>query len=802
MKQKIFLIFAPVALMLLIVLIICISLTPNNIAYASDGISPYTIEQGFIYYLPYCDIDNGFIPKLPVAIEKDVNGREINDTGVHMDLVRKNNNNIYTSSYERPKQYLRYNHYTHAYSQDNNYIHNVTLWGAENAFDFRLYTNDDIVDDSYSGYIHGVGNAKQRIGKSALFYRIKESATGEWTQWTHVYNLFGSSNSVYLNFAITSPCDIEMVNVYELKATKSRKDYYYNLRQEFEIHFRNEADKLVIVEDGTNTTLSSTSNSISYTDKGFKILNDPFKTISIKKDNGNYMTNSELDKLSFVENGVYQIKYTQDGTTYNQTVVVDQSEPSINIGGEVCSSAYDKLLKINGITYQCFNSKNAVALTWTNNTNKVPITVSKLENGEYKPIENGERLNLGNYIIKVSKHYTRETISRGYNIIIDNFLPNYNHELLRNGESYTNRPNRFSTRYYGVKINNVNYGYATQQAALEKGLEYERANFVTQNGSNFQYRGKTYTSNLSLTSAMNAYVKANYYFENRDLKSGAQTVLQSELKDNRLYLNGFKFEYNSNPVYSNSVRVLKATDKYPNLDADVKSILRDTSNKSVVNIMYEKTVDSQLSAGGKYYIRETNVFGNEYFYEAYYVANNETSASISYYDTNGILKNGSITSGSANISGVTSLHISKITNELDQYATIKITKDGKTVKILVVGDEYTLTEAGTYTLLFIDRNGKEFTKSVTITNPNFVLNGVVNSGTANNDVTISLKGGYEIEMFVVGGEIISGEVFKLNSKTQRYEYTVQQDKTEKDVVLILKYGNDTINIGFTINAKA
>ena len=238
------------------------------------------------------------------------------------------------------------------------------------------------------------------------------------------------------------------------------------------------------------------------------------------------------------------------------------------------------------------------------------------------------------------------------------------------------------------------------------------------------------------------------------------------------------------------------------MDADVKSILRDTANKSVINITYGKTVDSQLTESGKYYIRETNIFGNEHFYEAYYVASNVTSADISYYDANGILKTGSISSGSANPSGITSLHISNIKNALDQYATIKITNTAKTVnKILVVGDEYTLTEAGTYTLLFIDRNGKQFTKTVTITNPNFVLNGVENSGTANNDVTISLKSGYTVVTFVDGGEPLSGDVFKLNSKTQRYEYTVRQSAEEKDVVLIVKYGNETIQIGFSMTAK-
>ena len=800
MKKKVFITILPISLLMLIALIILVGLSTNNIAYASDEISPYTIERGSLYYNPYCDLDNGFVPKLPIEMVNDVNGKIINITEVHMDVVYNNSTSSTVYTYAKPKQHIKYNTYTYV----SDCVERITFLGQNYTYDCKFYTNSDIVDDSYSGSIHGVGQAKQRLGKGALFYRVREFVNSSWSDWTHIYNLFGTNNTVYLNFKITSPCDIEMVNVYELKSTKNGKDYYYNLRQEFDIHFRNNDYNLFIVEEDTNSTLSRTSGNTSYTDKGFKILKDAFKTISVKKDSGNYITYSgdQLDKKSFVENGVYQIKYTQDSLTYYQTVVVDKREPSINIGGVECNKAYNRLMQINGVPYKCFSSKNAVALTWDDNTNEVPISVSKLVNGKYVSIENGEKLNLGNYVIRISKKYTHDTVSFDYYIKIDDFQPNYNYKLLLNGDAYTNKTNRYKTKYYGVKLGGVNYGFSTKQAALEKGLDYERTNFVTQNGSSYQYRGKTYANNTTLTSAMNAYVMANYYFENRDLTSNAQTVLQSNLKDDRLYLNGFQFTYNSNPVYSNSVRVLKATDKYTSLDADVKSILRDTANKSVKNLMYSKTVDSQLTESGKYYIRETNIFGNEHFYEAYYVASNVTSADISYYDANGILKTGSITSESTNLSGVTSLHISNIRNAFDQYATIKITNTAKTAnKILVVGDQYILTEEGTYTLLFIDRNGKQFTKTVTITNPNFVLNGVENSGTANNDVTISLKSGYTVVAFVDGGESLSEEVFKLNSKTQRYEYILRQGAVEKDVVLIVIYGNETLQIGFSMTAK-
>ena len=803
MKKKVFISILPIALLTLIALILIVGLSPNNIAYASDEISPYTIERGANYYNPYCDLDNGFIPKLPIEIVYDVNGKSINNTYVHMDVLHDDGTSKLAALYAKPKQHIKHDNYTNKYTYVSNCIEKITFLSERYTYDCKFYTNADLVDDSYSGNIYGVGQAKQRLGKGALFYRVRESVNSGWSNWIHIYNMFGSSNRLDMNFKITSPCDIEMVNLYELKATKNRKDYWYNLRQEFELHFRNDDYKLVVVEDGTNTTLSSGANGNSYTDKGFKILKDAFKIISVKKDSGNYITYSgeQLDQISFVDNGVYTIKFTQDSSTYYQTVVVDKREPSINIGGVECNKAYNRLVKINNVTYKCFNSKNAVALTWTNSSDKAPITVSKLQNGNYIPIENGEKLNLGEYTIRVSKKYTHDTVNVDYNIKIDDFKPTYNYNLLLNGEAYTNRTNRYKTKYYGVKIGGVNYGYFTKQAALDKGLNYERTNFVTQSGSSYQYRGKTYATDQTLTVAMNAYVMANYYFENRDLTSNAQTVLQSNLKDSRLYLNGFQFTYNS--VYSNSVRVFKAEDRFPTLDNAVKAILRDTAYPSVINIAYGKTVDSQLSASGKYYIRETNVFGNEHFYEAYYVASNVTSANISYYDANGILKTGSITSGSANLSGITSLHISNIKNALDQYATIKITNTAKTVnKILVVGDEYTLTEAGTYTLLFIDRNGKQFTKTVTITNPNFVLNGVENSGTANNDVTISLKSGYTVVTFVDGGEPLGGEVFKLNSKTQRYEYTVRQGAAEKDVVLIVKYGNETIQIGFSMTAKA
>lgn len=768
------------------------------------------IESGLEFSNTLCNLDNGFIP-YNEEFKRDSHGNTINSGGdINLEVHEFTSGNTFytTKCYVRHKKYLCRNIRTNAISAGTNYYNKVIV-DSGYVCKIKIQTNRDIVDDSWEGGVYGVPNSTGKIGKGALFYRINtydENGNYVTGNWMNIFNLFGNSTNYYLPFQINGECDLEMVNVYE----KYVDNQYYNMRQEFMIKFRTPNEGQFIIEKDTGSVLTQNYVTTSAsTNKGFMIEPSGFMTVKVSH-NGGAVQNYNLAQLKakqFVENGVYDIEFLSDIETYGRDhrIIVDKTLPGVNVGTEFIGETYEH--NYNGKYF--IKSDTALNVSWSVGENFVPLTVKKKIGDILIDVQQNDVLELGEHTLVVTKNYSLESVTAEIKIEIKAFAADNNYNLLTSGSEYANLPNKFSTRYYGVRLiengKTVNYGYSTKQAALEKGMSYEYENEVTENADGtYLYRGVTFPDNASMTAVINQYVQANYYFENRDLTDTNTTMLDASLKQQTVYLNGFRFTYGSNPAYSNSVRMIKSTESFPTLDATVKSILRDVENANVINIQYETDLNNQLSETGRYFIRETNCFGAEYFYEAIYVAENCTTATIVYSNTSGIPTSTILDCNSVITLQGSNFNISAIENVWDEFATIKITNFTNTInKILVAGDTFQITEEGTYQLRFIDRNGFEFTKTLMVSLPDVELKGVENGGTADNNVTISLKNGYTLTAFYVNGAALPSTSFVLNADTQRYEYTIMQTDIAQEVVLLVNYGNDiSYQIGFTVSPQA
>lgn len=799
------------AVALFLLLILCCTLfvtTETKVASAAE-IKPFVVEADLEYTNTICELDNMYRP-IGVGYVYDSKGNIINcGSDVNLEAHEFNANGSFSkvSCYVRHKEYYKRNRRTNVTEYASNYFNRVNITAGK-YYKIKIQTNKDIINDSWSGGVEGVSGSNSRIGKGAIFYRINEynsNGTYQLGAWTKLYDIFRSSQNYYLGLQINHTCDLEIINVYE----KYVEGAYYNLRQEFKICFRDSNAFVFTQEVNTNSELTRTySVSEATTNHGFYITPSGYMDVSINYNGGGYVnyTFAQLEHKSFVDDGVYDIKFFIEGnnSTYTHTIVVDKAMPSIILGQYECTENYEHIY--NGYFY-C-DTDSPLTISWPEDEDVAPISVKiRQSDGTYTDVSMGDVFSAGSYSFYITKNYTHQVLGLFMDVIIDNFTPVYNYDLLLNGEQYSMQPNRFSTRYYGVSLTDsgqtVNFGYAAKEDALTKGYSYEWDKQVVVNpDGTYSYRGTTYANNALVTAAINDYVLANYYFENRDLSDNNTTVLETSLQSQTLYLNGFRFMYQDNPVYSQSVRMFKATAGFPTLDDNVKSVLRDENNPNVLTILYGQEVGAQLVNTGKYYILETNCFGNEYFYEAIYVATNTTEMTLTYDDINGIEHTTVIDSAFSSLLQGTQFDIISITNEFDEFATVKIVNaDGSFHKILVAGDNCSLTLAGEYTLTFIDRNGNTFVKTLSIVQPQVMLIGVENSGTADNDVTISLEGGYTITGFFVNGVQGETSAFELNPENQRYEYVVEQSAVMQQVVLFVSYpSGQSYTIAFTVNS--
>lgn len=237
-----------------------------------------------------------------------------------------------------------------------------------------------------------------------------------------------------------------------------------------------------------------------------------------------------------------------------------------------------------------------------------------------------------------------------------------------------------------------------------------------------------YIDYIELTAALNFYAKKNveinyfntideftYQTYNNDLLESLESLNISdsirvfpsqEEKDKLLqhkpYINGFQF-----------INVA---------DYDVTEITAYCEKDGkTYNIQFNKPIEEQLHISSKYTITETNAYGDSVSYDVYFVNENQT---ISHWiaTTNGVESVVDVSSRDVNNGKIKitadSLVLQDIANALDENAIVAIKAPGLyafEITCLVSEMEgFTLYEAGTYELTFVDMTGHFYQFIVTI----------------------------------------------------------------------------------------
>ena len=237
-----------------------------------------------------------------------------------------------------------------------------------------------------------------------------------------------------------------------------------------------------------------------------------------------------------------------------------------------------------------------------------------------------------------------------------------------------------------------------------------------------------YIDYIELTAALNFYAKKNveinyfntideftYQTYNNDLLESLESLNISdsirvfpsqEEKDKLLqhkpYINGFQF-----------INVA---------DYDVTEITAYCEKDGkTYDIQFNKPIEEQLHISSKYTITETNAYGDSVSYDVYFVDENQT---ISHWiaTTNGVESVVDVSSRDVNNGKIKitadSLVLQDIVNVLDENAIVAIKAPGLyafEITCLVSEMEgFTLYEAGTYELTFVDMTGHFYQFIVTI----------------------------------------------------------------------------------------
>ena len=145
--------------------------------------------------------------------------------------------------------------------------------------------------------------------------------------------------------------------------------------------------------------------------------------------------------------------------------------------------------------------------------------------------------------------------------------------------------------------------------------------------------------------------------------------------------------------------------------------------------------------------------------------------------------------------------ISNITNVFDEYATVivrNITTNKKSIYVVGEVSKFIGTP-GQYEIICIDRNNNSIEIEIIVTGERaFYLEGVMNSGTANNDVTVMLDENFVVVYSAINGEIIQLD-FVYNEETGYVEYTFEQTEEFQEIVILGNYAGEDVIIAFKIN---
>ena len=605
----------------------------------------------------------------------------------------------------------------------------------------------EINDDNYSGEIKGLEEfGKARVGYGRLMVKIVNYKDGI-AQSPQLLS-YTNCKTTFKFLTVKQECDVYLYYVYEvheIPANIFQRHTYHNMRVEYRLQFRNRSTKIGLKEASTNSELLPDDNNNSYTKNGFKIdiMGNNFYTIATKLNDGSYenRTIQQLKNQSFTTSGKWTIKITnawEDTAEY--IVYVDKQAPTAYING-------NNLMNYSNMDGKYLAFTGTPTVTWDTSAYTAPITATyQKDNGTVQTLSNGQVLTKGTYKITLSKPTGLETV---YYVKVDDYIPNKNYLLLKDNETYKSMLNRYQTKLWAVNVGTEVRGFGDYDVALEAAYDYEWS-LVSQNSDGtLSYRTQTYSTNEALTLAMEPYAKANVQRTYYNIETPNLSLTENAYDGQILYLNGFKFIYNENAVFSQEVRYYKLSDLETTIDENVKLKARNG------NILpYNTLVDTILSTSGRYVIYEKNIFGNEYFYEVYFVNENTSSVTMEYsFNDQSLIAILDQTKNGSNFS-VTSFKLSNFENALDPFCEI-IIQSNDYFKILIPEDLETdwIITNGVYQITFIDRNSNKFEITVNVQGEPYLIDGVPNfSENINIAVTIKINSDCTINLFTINGE--------------------------------------------------
>lgn len=485
------------------------------------------------------------------------------------------------------------------------------------------------------------------------------------------------------------------------------------------------------------------------TTDGFTIDNGGASYLmQVSKDNGEFK--NYLNKTTFNESGKYQIRSIGLDRVYQRTIYIFDGgidkgfstyfEESLVLGERIYAPESDYPVYSRGSKLHIKQTNESIPIlngkilnittneeVLINNVNRKELTLG-LELGHYNVELYSGNNDSGSFYKYSFKFEIRDEISK----------PQVNYQKLMNISNSTS----YNTKHLEVAYQTTQGGYIFVVFGLEQYDEafsyaYEiEKRFIEKTTDGLYYKSRNnpnlkvkYFDYLELIAVLNEYAKQNVeinYFnpldvftyrtynndlldelEKMNLSESINVFPNQETKDgllsNKRYLNGFKF-INIGSFESHKVVAI----------SEVTGLSYD--------IEYNVDVSRQLSVSSKYTIIETNIYGNQTIYEAFYINENET---ISEWE---ITMNGSthvqqinkltIMNGIINIEA-DNINLKYISNLYDENSIFTI-KAPNVYSFEIKGliselKDITLYKKGVYEITFIDRVGFSYKLILNIT---------------------------------------------------------------------------------------
>lgn len=373
-------------------------------------------------------------------------------------------------------------------------------------------------------------------------------------------------------------------------------------------------------------------------------------------------------------------------------------------------------------------------------------------------------------------------------VINQKSLEDYSHSSI--SDSY---PIYYGLTYQSALKGRITLAFSTEEGAIEYAYNYEKGTVEKQGDGTYRYIGTSqgsqknaYDSVWNLTDDINAFAKEEvkkYYFDLSD--EFTYRTLTEETLNNVPNLRALELE-NSIIVFANEDEKSRLTslkslpllspkpysyiqnagnnetleqgkadfefikDKY-GIDSNMVSIT--DKNGKVIPIAYDCNVGQQLSdngcATGEISVTETTAYGDSKTYKAVFINQGENTAvlSLDYYEGNK-KRNAAFTQNDDGISiSADAFSINQITDELDPYDLILITKDGNNTAFVA---DQTITDAwsdpGEYEVKIINRLGYSYTINVNIENSSYTTISFLGEGTQNIQAIVAQYGQKNIEL--------------------------------------------------------